>query len=817
MKRTALSSILLCCVCRLVSGQVRYSIPEELPPGTSVGNIAKDLGLELNELSDHRLRIISDPHLQYFKVNLNNGILLVNKRIDREQLCRESPTCVISLEIVTENPVNLYRAEVEIQDINDNSPSFPNGEIYLDIFESASRGTRFPLEGAHDPDVGVNSIRTYQLSPNKHFVLEIHTRGERKLAELVLQAALDREKEAVHHIMLTVIDGGSPERSGTARITVAVLDANDNAPIFQQSLYTVTLSENAPVGTLAIKLNATDMDEGVNSDIEYYFSNYNSDKVRELFSLERKTGNLRVKGLIDFEEYKRFEINVVAKDKGAYAVSVHCTVLLEIEDVNDNAPEVKLTSISSRVRENSEPGTMIAVISVTDLDSEDNGKINCHIPGNLPFQLKSSFKGSFSLVTSDMLDRENVSKYNIVIFCKDSGSPPLSTNKTIIIHVTDINDNPPYFSQPSYRCYVMENNSPASSVFSISATDSDLDQNSLISYSIQDTRIKGVPVLSYVSISSENGTIYAQRSFDYEEMKSIQFQVLAQDGGVMSLSACVTVNMIILDQNDNAPVILSPLSQNGAHIRVPRSAYSGYLVTKVIATDADSGQNARLSYRVVQYANPGIFIAELSSGEVRTIRQFGSHDFTAQTLVIIVQDNGYPALSTSTTIEFSITDTNAEVHSDLRSVPEAEEHPSDLAFYIIISLGLITFLLMIGVIVLIAVMCHTDRSRHHVNCWHLRRNNKNQEFRNPHINFQIATDSNVTSNCIEVRGTGSLCQTHSYKVPSEERTPHGTSLVFQQYGPPEYRNYVKNVDTAFSEWIGTRANNLSNDTDTVRY
>ncbi|XP_041050270.1 protocadherin Fat 3-like [Carcharodon carcharias] len=811
MKRTALSSIFLFCISHLVSGLVRYAIPEELEQGTFVGNIASDFGLEFKELSDRRLRIISGRHLQYFEVNLNNGILVVNKRIDREELCRDSPTCVIPLEMVTDNPVILYRAEVEIRDINDNSPSFPNGEIYLDIFESTSPGMRFPLEGAHDPDVGVNSIRTYQLSSNKHFVLEVQTRGERKLAELVLKNALDREKEALHHILLTAIDGGSPERSGTARITVAVLDANDNSPIFQQSLYTVSLPENAPVGTLAIKLNATDTDEGSNSDIEYYFSNYNPDKVRDLFSLERKGGNLRVKGLIDFEEDKSFKINIVAKDKGSYAVPVHCTVLVNIDDVNDNAPEVNLMSISSTVREDSQPGTMIAVINVVDLDSGDNGQTNCHTPSHFPFQLKSSFKGSFTLVTSDMLDREIVSKYNIDVLCKDAGSPPLSTNKTILVQVTDINDNPPQFSQPSYRGYVMENNTPGTSIFSVTAVDSDLGKNSHISYCIQDTRIQGVPVLTYISISSENGTIYAQHSFDYEHMKNIQFQVLARDGGLVTLSADVTVNMIILDQNDNAPVIVSPLSHNSPQITVPRSADPGYLVTKVIATDADSGQNARLSYRVVQDANPGMFIAGLSSGEVRTIRRFGSHDFTVQTLVIIVQDNGYPALSTSTTIELSITDANTEVHSDLRSVPQSEEHSSDLAFYIIISLGGITFLLMIGVIVLIAMMCQTDRARHLANCCHLGRNNKNKEFRNPHINSQVATDSKVISNCIEVRGTGSLCQTHSYKLSSEEATSN--ALAYRPCGPPEYKSYVKNVDIAFSEWIETRANNLTNNTD----
>nr|ABV59342.1 protocadherin mu3 [Callorhinchus milii] len=797
MRKRGLSSILLLCVWDIAFGQVRYSIPEETGSGAFVGNIAHDLGLELKELSARRFRIVSGSRPQYFGVNLQTGILFVNKRIDREQLCGQSPDCVLPLEVVTENPVNLHRVEVEIQDINDNSPIFPKSEIRLEIFESASPGTRFLLEGAQDSDVGTNSIRTYELSTNKYFSLNIQTRGERKLAELVLEKSLDREQESLHNILLTAIDGGTPERSGTAYITVVVLDANDNSPVFQQSLYKVSVRENAAVGTLVIALNATDLDEGFNSDIEYSFSDYNSDRVGELFSLDSKTGKLSVKGVLDFEEADMYEINIEAKDKGSYAVPGHCTVVVNIDDVNDNVPELTFVSLSNTIREDSPPGTVIALISVTDYDSGDNSRTSCQIPNKLPFELKSSFKGTYTLKTKAALDRETAPEYKINITCRDDGSPALSSHKIMVVKITDINDNAPKFESRSYTAYVMENSAPGSSICSVTALDSDSDENSHLSYSILESQLKGIPISSYLSINSESGIIYSQRSFDYEQFKNLLFHVQARDGGVPSLGTNITVNMIILDQNDNAPEILSPLPKRDPKITVPPSADPGYLVTKVSATDADSGQNARLSYQLVQATDPSLFKVGLSSGQIRTTRRVADHDLRVQRLVIMVRDNGHPPLSVSTNIEVSIVDNNPETRSDFRDVPNPPERSSNFAMYIIISLGALTFILMLAVIGLVYFMCHSHR-----NGCHLGRKNEKHRFTNSHLNFQIATDSKLISNYVEVRGTGTLSQTHSYKVPSDV-------MVFKPCSPPGYRHSVQKIEPFSSEWSGEATDNLT--------
>ncbi|ROL41065.1 Protocadherin-10 [Anabarilius grahami] len=793
---------LLLCACALdrVLAQIRYSIPEELEHGAFVGNIAEDLGLDVAKLSSRRFRIVSGARKQYLEVNLENGILFVNEKIDREELCEQSPVCFLHLQVVIENPLELYRVEVEILDVNDNAPSFPWSEFNLEITESAAPGSRFPLESAQDLDVGSNSLRSYLLSANQHFLLDIQTRNDgSKFAELVLQSPLDREQQKTHEMVLTAVDGGSPLRSGTAQITVTVLDANDNVPVFDRSVYRVSLVENAPRGTLVLKLNATDLDEGANGEITYSFSGHAPLKVRELFSVDSHSGEIRVKGIVDYERASVYELYVQAKDKGPSAVAVHCKVLVDILDLNDNAPEVILTSVSTPVQEDAPPGTVIAVISVMDRDSGENGAVDCQIPGNVPFQLHSSFKNYYTLVTSEFLDRESVSEYNITLTARDLGSPPLSTRKTILVQVSDINDNPPRFIQPSYTVYVTENNAPGASICSVTAFDPDSNQNAYLSYSILEGQIQGMPVSTYVSINSDNGNIYALRSFDYEQLRNFQIRVQAQDAGFPPLSSNVTVNVFVLDQNDNAPVILSPLPRNGtvATEMVPRSVDAGYLVAKITALDADAGQNSRLSYQVLQATDPGLFSVALYTGEIRTVRRFVDKDAIRQRLVILVKDNGQPPLSATVSIILSVVDSVPESLSDFGDLSLSPQPPSNLALYLIVSLSTVSLIFLVAIIVLAAVKCYKDHdslggyalSSLGAACCSFEPEPPAEVFKKSNLNLQISTGAKVPTNCVEVNSNpGNLSQAYCYKVCLTPESAKSDFMFLKPCSPGTPRN-----------------------------
>uniref|UniRef100_A0A8C1PX52 Cadherin domain-containing protein n=1 Tax=Cyprinus carpio TaxID=7962 RepID=A0A8C1PX52_CYPCA len=691
-----------------VSAQIRYSIPEEVKDGTVVGNIAKDLGLDVGTLAERRLRIVSGSNDDFFQVN-QNGVLHVYKKIDREALCDSHSACVINIKIVVENPLEIHYIAVEVTDVNDNSPSFSEHEKRLEISESTARGTRFQLKAARDPDAGVNSVRIYKLTQNEHFDLEVRDQGEDKLPFLVLQKSLDREIKDEYHLVLTAVDGGNPQRSGTLNVTVVVLDNNDNRPVFSQDIYSTNLEENIQVGTLVIQVQASDADHGSNGEVTYAFGSDQNPKVYEIFSLDKLTGDIRVKGDVDFEEKSIYKLDVQASDNGQPPMKTDCRVVIKILDTNDNTPEIDVTSLSKMVSEDSKPGTVISLISVTDRDTGVNGKVVCALSENVPFELKSSVQENmYSLVTKGSLDREIVSHYDITITASDLGQPPLSSYKTLSVQVSDVNDNPPEFSLNPIELYMTENNAAGAPILTLSAFDKDLNENSVISYQIIKGNGTQSDMTSFLNINSETGAIYALKSFDFETVKTFQFYALASDSGTPSLSSNVTVKVFILDQNDNVPVILYPISANGSAEgleEIPRNVNAGHLVTKVRAYDADIGYNGWLLFSLQEVSDHSLFGLDRYTGQIRTLRSFTETDEAQQKLLILVKDNGNVSFSATAAVIIKVVEPKeAFAASDVKNVVKDEEE-NNVTFYLIITLGSVSVLFVISIIVLIVMQC----------------------------------------------------------------------------------------------------------------
>ncbi|XP_063353938.1 protocadherin alpha-3-like isoform X21 [Pelmatolapia mariae] len=692
-----------------ISAQIRYSIQEELKPGTAVGNVAKDLGLDLGRLADRNLRVVQGTKRDLFEVNPRDGVLLVNQRLDREELCAKTAPCVTNLKAVVENPLEMHQVVVEILDVNDNSPKFPEENYTLEVLESALVGSRFQLEGAHDLDVGLNSLHSYKLNPYQYFRLETEEFGDDgKVPFLILQRPLDREHTAQHWLLVTATDGGKPSKSGTINVTVIVSDVNDNPPVCEKQKYTVTIKENAPAGTFLLTVNASDSDEGLNGEIEYSLKSKLRGLSSDTFDLDSKTGKLAVKGRLDYEETQVYEIKVLAADKGAVALSTLCSVVIRVEDVNDNPPEIEITSFSSRIPEDAPPGTVVALMGVTDLDSGVNGQVVCSVPLHLPFDLKPSPDGqSYSLVTKDYLDKETTHMYTIIVTAKDLGSPTLSSTKVIQVEVQDVNDNRPLFTESPYTFYVLENNKAGMSIFSVSATDADGGENAAVTYSL--VRMSpGLTITTFLNINEANGTISALKSFDFEKLKTFQFQVVASDSGTPSLSNNVTVNVFILDQNDNAPVILYPLSSNGSAQgveEIPRNVNAGHLVAKVRAYDADIGYNGWLLFSLQEVTDHSLFALDRYTGQIRTLRSFTETDETEHKLLILVKDNGNVSLSATAAVIVKLVEPKeAFAASDVKSAAKDDED-SNVIFYLMITLGAVSVLFLISIIVLITMQC----------------------------------------------------------------------------------------------------------------
>ncbi|KAM4732174.1 protocadherin gamma-A5-like isoform 42-T42 [Anableps anableps] len=692
-----------------VLGQVSYSIPEEMPKGSVVGNVAEDFGLDIKSLNSRKARIFSRDGDKYVELHKERGVLLVKNRIDRETLCAQLMPCALHFQIILENPMEFYSVTLEITDINDNPPSFEKSDVRFKISESAVRGAKFILDRAVDLDVGVNALHTYTLEPKEHFVVKLHDPADgSKNVEMILEKPLDREKQEHISLVLTALDGGEPQMTGTMQVLITVLDANDNAPVFTQSVYKASIRENSPVGTILMAVTATDADEGSNGRITYSISSI-IENARGVFDVNAENGEITLRRNVDYEKTHSFQMNIRASDDGGLGDS--CKVMIDVTDINDNKPSIQIISKSKVISEDATLGTVVTMINIEDADSGDNGKVQCYINENIPFLMKSSTGDFYSLITESELDREIASEYNITVTCSDEGMPSLSSSITLNLQISDVNDNAPVFERSSYEAYIVENNTPGLSIFTVKATDADWKQNARVSYILEDSFVNGVPVSSYVSLSADSGVIHAVRSFDYEQIKDFQFSVKAQDGGSPPLSSNVTVKILIQDQNDNPPQVLYPVQTGGSMVAemVPRSADVGYLVTKVVAVDVDSGQNAWLSYKLQKATDRALFEVGLQNGEIRTIRQVTDKDAVKQRLTVIVEDNGQPSRSATVIVNVAVADSFPEVMSEFSDFPHDKEYNDNLTFHLVLALAVVSFLFITCLVVIISVKIYRWR------------------------------------------------------------------------------------------------------------
>nr|XP_014705693.2 protocadherin beta-7 [Equus asinus] len=725
---------------------LRYFVAEETERGTFLANLANDLGLGVGELSARGSRIISDENIRFLLLNPLTGDLLLNEKLDREELCGPTEPCVLPFQLLLEKPFQIFRAELWVRDINDHSPGFLDREILLEILESTTPGAAFLLESAQDSDVGINNLRNYTISPNAYFHINVHDGGEGNIyPELVLDRVLDREEVPELSLTLTALDGGSPPRSGTALVRILVLDINDNVPEFVQSLYKVQVPENSPVGSLVVAVSARDLDTGSNGEINYAFF-YATERILKTFEINSTSGSLHLKAELNYEAMQTYTLTIQAKDGGG--LSGKCTVVVHVTDINDNPPELIMSSLTSPIAENS-PETVVAVFRIRDRDSGNNAKMVCSIQDDLPFVLKPSVENFYTLVTESPLDRESKAEYNITITVTDMGSPRLKTQHNITVLVSDVNDNAPAFTQTSYTLWVRENNSPALHIGSVSATDTDAGANAQLTYSLlplppQDPHL---PLASLVSINADNGHLFALRSLDYEALQAFEFGVGATDRGSPALSSQARVRVLVLDANDNSPFVLYPLQNGSAPCTelVPRAAEAGYLVTKVVAVDGDSGQNAWLSYQLLKATEPGLFGVWPHNGEVRTARLLSERDAPKHRLLVQVRDNGEPPRSASVTLHVLLVDGFSQPYLPLPEAAAEQARADPLTVYLVVALASVSSLFLLSVLLFVAVrLCRRSRATSLGRC--------------------SVPERPFPGHLVDVSGTGTLSQSYQYEV-----------------------------------------------------
>ncbi|KAL6100884.1 uncharacterized protein ACO6RY_07928 [Pungitius sinensis] len=703
----------------------RYFTYEEDAPGTEIGNLSRDLKIDPADDPETSFRFMQENNSSVIDMREIDGLLSVSEIIDREQLCPRSPRCFVAFDVVafSKEKFQLIHVEVEVKDINDHSPRFLRNETHLEIVENVPLDSRFPLQIALDQDVGENYIQSYNISASNHFAVEVRHRDDGvKFAELVLVRELDREVEDRFTIEVTATDGGVPAKSGSMLVHVSVLDFNDNSPTFEHSSLKVELNEDAPVGHRVLKVHAFDPDDGVNGEVTYAFADGLPAEVGRLFHVDPYSGDVTLKALVDFEKKRSYELYVEASDLGTNSVPSSCRIVVDVVDVNDNAPEISIKPMTSSsdgvayITEAAAAESFVALISTSDRDSGSNGYVRISLLGHEHFTLQQAYGDSFMIITSTTLDREKIPEYNLTVIAEDVGSPPFKTVRQYTIRVTDENDNPPLFSKSLFEVSVLENNIPGSYVTTVVARDPDVGKNAKVSYKLIDSEVPGgSPMSTYVSVDSVSGSLYTLRSFDHETLQQIELVIQAEDRGSPPLSSTSTIRIKVVDLNDNYPYFTFPVLVNdSADIPLPFNAPAGYLALRVSAEDEDEGVNGELYYEIVQ-GDPRLFTMNKDTGEIALKQWLTSEMGDVLEMKIAVSDSGRSPLGSSATIRFIVSDmqpSEDQVVVVLRSGDEGGSGlDGSLIVIVMLSGGCALLLIAIMAVVVTCKLSRRGRSR----------------------------------------------------------------------------------------------------------
>uniref|UniRef100_A0A674HDU6 Cadherin domain-containing protein n=1 Tax=Taeniopygia guttata TaxID=59729 RepID=A0A674HDU6_TAEGU len=689
-----------------VFGQDRYRsrLREDAALGSRVLNVsASDADAGNNARITYGFGKMPAKVLQKFMMDAESGMITLKEALDFEDT--KSYTLLVEARDGGGLVANC-KVVVEVLDVNDNAPEITILSLSTQVAEDVPVGTVVALLNVNDPDSGENGQVSCELSGEAPLSIVASSGGSYKV---VTAGALDREQASEHRVTVVARDRA---RTGTARIRVTVLDANDNAPVFSQAEYTVRVPEDVPVGYTLVTVTATDADEGLYGHVKYSFKKI-TEKASKIFYLDSETGAITLLQSLDYEEGDYYKLEVQARDDGG--LSDTTIVEITVTDINDNAPEISVRSALSEISEDAPSGTVVALLHFQDRDSGTNSELRCSLDGDLPFRLQNSHGSYYSVVTARELDREQVSEYNVTVRAADGGSPPLQSSAVLALRVLDVNDNAPVFAEERYSARLSENNAAGALVLRVRATDADWGQNARVRYRLAEGRVRGAALSSYVSVQAETGALYALRSFDYEQLRELQLWVRAEDGGAPALGSNVSVRLQIVDENDNAPQVLYPppalaagsgAAWSGVEL-APRWSEAGALVAKVVAVDADAGQNAWLSYELAKATEPGLFRVGLHSGEVRTARSPLARDAARQSLVVLVKDHGRPALSATATLSVVLAESVAELLAELGSAAAEAAAPGEpaasLTRWLVLAVAAVSCLFVAFLLLLLAL------------------------------------------------------------------------------------------------------------------
>ncbi|KAH9513820.1 Protocadherin-9 [Bulinus truncatus] len=635
-----------------------YNFPEEEKEGSFVGNIARDL-LLADVISPGVYQTLQYSIMAWedgaqFRVDKDNSDLFTKYRLDREQLCRFKSQCLLNLRVVARSNTDIrrYWIVVNLLDINDNAPTFSNSSVNLTISESVTVGMKYSIPSASDDDRGEgNTIQSYSIEPKSdYFGVEYLKKLDGTFdVNLVVSQLLDREKEDTYRLVLVARDGGTPARSGSMTINIKISDVNDNAPRFPQSEYKVNVGENTSPGAVILTLQAFDDDIGVNAAVTYRLSRNQDVGITELFAIDPVSGVLTARSALTSGSYT---IIVEAVDGGTPRYVNQTRVQVTVIDTENNPPVISVDPLngdsdSAFISESAAHDSIVAYVSVSDPDSNENGVVTCYSQSSF-FDLRRLQDDDYMVVVVRPLDREETSEYTVTIFCEDAGTPKLSATKSFHVAVGDVNDNAPVFDLPSQVIHISEDNSVNDVAMLLSATDKDEGDNAKISYSLLNDSN------GFFRIPPGSNALVCAKILDRETQDTHVLKILARDGGTPSLTATATVTVSVLDINDFTPQFF----QMNYKFFISEGLAAGSVVGTVSAYDLDLNESGEIRFSIPASSPVSEKFHIHSNGTITTLVPLDRETTEVYQFPVRASDLGRPPLASQVDVQVTVSDVN---------------------------------------------------------------------------------------------------------------------------------------------------------------
>ncbi|KAG6455040.1 hypothetical protein O3G_MSEX009016 [Manduca sexta] len=605
-------------------------IQEDAAIGSSVVTIsATDLDSGLNGKVTYK--ITSGDENQDFKI-ADNGTIYTAKLLDRETL--PIYNLVVTARDLARPPEpqlsSTVQVTIQLKDINDMAPEFITPNVTT-VSENIPLNTVVMTIKAIDKDEGRNGYVEYFMTPDP----EINGYFSLGNVDGILRATgkLDRELISSYVITVTAKDRGDPPNLTKSKITINILDENDNSPVFDPKQYSASVPENASIGASVLQVSATDIDEDANGRVRYSIAS--GDENRD-FSISEDTGIVRVAKNLNFERKSRYVLVIRAEDCAKDDVRFDTAELsISIQDINDNPPTFLDSPYLAYVMENIIPpnGGYIITIHAYDADSPPfNNQVRYFIKeGDADLFKINASSGQISLLRT--LDREAQDEYTLALVAMDTGSPPLTGSGTVKILVQDVNDNSPEFERQSYKTTVKENLPAGTIIITPQATDRDLGNNAKIRYSLLGDKSERFQINSATGVISTNATL------DREEWDIYYLIIMAQDSSTTDpRTATANLTIVVEDENDNTPTFAHPVYET----HISERTVKGDFVFGVKANDNDIGLNKKISYDL-KGEHEDLFTINKETGVIKAkenLMKYKDKNVLAFNLIIVATDSG---------------------------------------------------------------------------------------------------------------------------------------------------------------------------------